>query len=324
MVEATREAVRDPGEAWLDCMRRGNFPAAWRLSDAALKARAGVPCWDWPRHLQYIWDGRPLARQRVLVRCYHGLGDAVQFIRYLRLLKRVAAETIVWAQPALLPLLATAQGIDRLLPLHDGAPDAEFEVDVELMELPHVFRSTLATIPADVPYLRAEPLELAREEHGAPLKVGVVWQSGSWNPARSVPVPLMGSIAKVPGVAVYVLQDQHAAASWPAGLGAVLQTEPVGQLARAIAAMDLVVTVDSLPCHLAGALGVATWTLLPVEADWRWMRDREDSPWYPTMRLWRQQRAGEWEPVIARVQSELRRLVTERERLRRVIKGRAA
>src|SRR3712207_6559067 len=141
-------------------MRRGEFEAAWALSDAVLRARAGVPCWHLPRHLQYIWDGTPLAGKRVLVRCYHGLGDTIQFIRYVPLVSAIAAEVIVWAQPALIPILRTVRGIGRLLPLHTGAPAVEYDLDVEVMELPHVFRTTLATLPAEVPYLHVEPVPL--------------------------------------------------------------------------------------------------------------------------------------------------------------------
>jgi hypothetical protein len=121
---------------WKVSMQRGAFEAAWGISDAVLRARAGVPCGHWPRHLQYIWDGTPLAGKRVLVRCYHGLGDTIQFIRYVPLIKEIAREVMVWAQPALLPLLRTLRGIDLLLPLHDGTPDVEYDVDVESMELP--------------------------------------------------------------------------------------------------------------------------------------------------------------------------------------------
>jgi hypothetical protein len=105
---------------WKVSMQRGAFEAAWGVSDAVLRARAGVPCEHWPRHLQYIWDGTPLAGKRVLVRCYHGLGDTIQFIRYVPLIKEIAREVMVWTQPALLPLLRTMRGIDLLLPLHDG------------------------------------------------------------------------------------------------------------------------------------------------------------------------------------------------------------
>src|SRR4051812_44087459 len=108
---------RDPSHAWIRHMRSGRFEAAWEVSDAVLRARAGTLCWHLPRHEQYVWDGRPLAGKRVLVRCYHGLGDTIQFIRYAPLLKSIAAEVSVWAQPPLIPLLRTVRGIDRLLPL---------------------------------------------------------------------------------------------------------------------------------------------------------------------------------------------------------------
>src|SRR5688572_4769011 len=108
---------------WTLHMRRGEFEAAWKVSDRVLRARAGVPCEHLPRHFQYFWDGQPLDGKRVLVRCYHGLGDTIQFIRYAPLLRSRAREVIVWAQPKLIPLLRSVPGIDLLLPLHDGAPD---------------------------------------------------------------------------------------------------------------------------------------------------------------------------------------------------------
>src|SRR5215217_4156499 len=110
-------------DPWVHAMQHGDFARAWAISDTVLRERARVPCAHWPRHLQYIWDGSSLKGKRVLVRCYHGLGDTVQFIRYAPQIRAIAREVIVWAQPALLPLLRTARGIDRLLPLHDGAPD---------------------------------------------------------------------------------------------------------------------------------------------------------------------------------------------------------
>lgn len=121
-----RPAPPSTGDAWKDRMRLGDFEGAWKISDEVLRSRTGQPCWDWPRHLQSIWDGRPLAGKRVLIRCYHGLGDTLQFIRFAPLVKAIAREVIVWAQPALIPLLKTAAGIDRLLPLHDGTPEAEY------------------------------------------------------------------------------------------------------------------------------------------------------------------------------------------------------
>src|ERR1051325_8105906 len=128
----------DTSNMWMRYMRRGEFEEAWKFSDADLKSREGKPCWHLPRHFQYIWNGTSLKGKRVLVRCYHGLGDTIQFIRYMPLVKAIAAEVIVWAQQPLIPLLKTVQGIDRLLPLHDGTPEVEYDADVEIMELPHI------------------------------------------------------------------------------------------------------------------------------------------------------------------------------------------
>ncbi|MFL5384350.1 MAG: ADP-heptose--LPS heptosyltransferase [Longimicrobiaceae bacterium] len=314
MAEGAREAEGDdPGARWMAAMRRGDFAAAWEPSDAVLRARAGTPCWHLPRHEQWVWDGTPLDGKRVLVRCYHGLGDTLQFIRYAPLVRRVAAEVTVWAQPALIPLLRTVRGIDRLLPLHDGACEAEHDVDVEVMELAHVFRSTLDTLPAEVPYLHADPAPIERDGR---LHVGLVWRAGEWDDRRSIPFPLLAPLAEIPGVALHVLQ-RGPARDEAAGFGIDSGSDDVLECARVMRALDRVVTVDSMTAHLAGALGVPVWTLLHAEPDWRWMEGRGDSPWYPTMRLFRQAAAGEWAPVIARVAAGLRELVERREMERR-------
>jgi hypothetical protein len=311
MIEAP-DAGEDVFGSWLHHVRRGDFHLAWKVSDAVLGARAGVSCAHEPRHLQYIWDGSALTGRRVLVRCYHGLGDTIQFIRYAPLVKAVAKEVIVWAQPSLLPLLRTARGIDQLLPLHDGTPDVDYDVDVEIMELPHVFRSTLASLPATVPYLHAKPAKLASAPADARnFNVGLIWQSGDWDDRRSVPVSLLTPLARIPGVTVHILQRGPALAEWPRELGAQSGSDRVEELARVMRALDLVITVDSMPAHLAGALGVSTWTLLHADPDWRWLMNRDDSPWYPTMRLFRQARAGDWTDVVARVQKELREISAE-------------
>ncbi|HEX2060790.1 MAG TPA: hypothetical protein VHK90_08610, partial [Thermoanaerobaculia bacterium] len=136
-------------EAWFAHMRRGDFEAAWRVSDAILREHAGVACHDRPRHEQWVWDGTPLDGKRVLIRCYHGLGDTIQFARYFPLVRRVARDVVAWVQPSLIPLLSTMRDPVKMLPLHDGPPEVEYDVDVESMELMHVFRC----VPNVVPYL---------------------------------------------------------------------------------------------------------------------------------------------------------------------------
>lgn len=288
-------------EEWLHRASRGDLAGAWVVSDR-IRARTGSRRdWSAPRRLQAVWDGADFAGRRVLIRCYHGLGDTIQFIRYAPLLKAVAREVIVWVQPALLPLLRSAQGIDRLLPLHDGTPNAGYDVDIEVMELPYAFRSTLSTIPRDVPYLTAAAAAL-----DAPRpRIGIVWRAGDWDRRRSIPFPVVSTLFDVPGVSWYALQMEIAREERLPRL-LIPDTRGIERLAEAIRGLDLVVTIDSMPAHLAGALGVPVWTLLPHAADWRWMVGRADSPWYPTMRLFRQSQAGEWGRVI----EEIRHLVS--------------
>jgi hypothetical protein len=297
----------DLAAQWMEHMRYGEFDRAWRKSDILLRHHLAAPpaASDVPRHQQVIWNGASLQGKRVLVRCYHGLGDTIQFIRYIPLLKAIAARVTVWAQPSLMTLLSTACGIDRMIPLDDGTPDCDYDADVEVMELPYVFRTTMETIPARVPYFHidASILEDCR------MKVGLVWRGGDWDPRRDVPFDLLTQLAEIREISFYALQQEASAFEHHESFKNIL---PCGGdaliTARVMRALDLVISIDSMPAHLAGALGVRTWTLLQVDADWRWMSDRMDSPWYPTMRLFRQQRAGDWQPVVAQVKRELRKL----------------
>lgn len=300
MSEQIQEAEPD---VWMQHMRQGAFEEAWKKSDADLKARAGQPCWHWPRHFQYIWDGQSLTGKRVLVRCYHGLGDTIQFIRYMPLLKEIAAKVIVWAQEPLIPLLETIPSIDQLLPLHDGTPEVEYDADVEIMELPHYFRTTLATLPSTIPYLHIEPLTLSPESHQ--VKVGLVWKAGDWDESRSIPFSFFAPLAALSHIQFYMLQANAPEAGYNGEFGKYPGNFSLYDYARVLKGLDLLITVDSMPAHLAGALGVPVWTLLRTEADWRWMENRDDSPWYPTMRLFRQTQRGNWDEVINRVTKAL-------------------
>jgi hypothetical protein len=292
---------------WTRCMRHGDMEGAWRISDAVLLARRGRSCTHLERHEQWIWDGTPLIGRRVLVRCYHGLGDTIQFIRYLPSLNAIASRVTVWAQPQLGSLIRSMPGPHRVLALHDGAPGVDYDVDVEALELPHVFRSTLRSLPAEVPYLHVRPAPIRRDGR---MAVGLVWQAGTgWDARRSIAPEVLRPLAAVPGVQLHLLQRGPAPAP---GLGVVSGSADVARAARVMASLDLVISVDSMPAHLAGALARPVWTLLHRDADWRWMHARDDSPWYPTMRLFRQARAGEWEPVIDRVAHELERIAAGR------------
>ena len=190
-VAQARGVTEDLGSQWFAHMRRGDLDAAWRVSDEVMRRRGGTSQAHLPRHEQAVWNGAPLDGQRVLIRCYHGLGDTIQFIRYAPLVRSVAKEVIVWVQPELMPILRTAPGIDRLEPLHDGVPDVEYDVDVEVMELPFVFRSTLDTLPAALPYLHAPRAPLTRD---VPLMIGLASRAGDWGTPRSVPLDAQGAL----------------------------------------------------------------------------------------------------------------------------------
>jgi hypothetical protein len=288
-------------------MLQGEFERAWRISDAVLRRRRGRSAAHLPRHLRWVWDGTPLAGRRVLVRCNHGLGDTLQFARFLPDIARIARGVILEAPPALIPLLAELPGVDALIPLDGAVPP--FEVEIEIMELAHALRVTPDQVSAAVPYLRmpgaARPASRAREA----LSVGIVWAAGDWRPERSLPPSLLQPLATSPGVVLVSLQQGDA-------LGAIERLpfhveRPLGSAARLedtaslIAQLDLVLTVDTMVAHLAGALGARVWTLLDWGADWRWMLERSDSPWYPTMRLFRQPQPSAWASVIDEVAAAL-------------------
>jgi hypothetical protein len=292
--------------AWMQYMRAGAFEEAWKLSDKVLAAGVNRDP-QLPRHYQCVWDGSPLEGKQVFVRCYHGLGDTIQFIRYIPQLKQLAKAVIVWAQEPLLDLLKTIPEIDQLLALHDGKPDVNYDVDLEIMELPFIFRTTPDTIPSRIPYLLTEPLKLS-EEHK--FNVGIVWQSGNWNQARCIPFSALAPLATLKNINLYILQANSEDAGWQEGFGINPGEFNLYNYARVIRGLDLMISADSMPAHLAGAMNVPVWTILHNQSDWRWMEKREDSPWYPSMRLFRQQENESWESVIEQVALELQKLAT--------------
>jgi hypothetical protein len=222
------------------------------------------------------------------------------------LLRQIASSTLVWAQPQLIPLLRTVAGIDVLLPLHPGRPAVDYDADIELMELPHALRVTPETLPRDVPYFNLGSSCFDPRARARPA-VGIVWQSGDWDARRSIAPSLMKQVIQLGGIQWQILQRGPALAARPSGLGLVPDIRHILDEAACMRSLDLLISVDTLSAHLGGALGVPTWTLIPADADWRWMENRDDTPWYPTMRLFRQDEPGNWRPVIERVVDALRK-----------------
>lgn len=260
------------------------------------------------------WDGGDLAGKRLLVWTEQGYGDTFQFARYVPLLKERGAEIVLEIQPELRPLMQSLKGVDRLIPRGDRLPS--FDCHLPLMSLPHRFGTTLGSVPATMPYLAAEPARIAawREKISAlpGFRVGLCWQGSSRHQAdhlRSMKLASLAPLVTLPGVSAVSLQygggEQIAAAGlahrihdWSDRMdreGAFLDSAAV------IAGLDLVVTVDTAIAHLAGALGKPVWLLLGSAPDFRWLLTREDSPWYPTLRIFRQRRQGDWDEPVARL-----------------------
>ncbi|MCP3402112.1 hypothetical protein [Bradyrhizobium sp. CCGB20] len=257
-----------------------------------------------PRHLQRIWRGEPLAGKRVLVRCYHGLGDTIQFLRFMRPLRNVARQVTVWCQRDLLPLVERSAGVDRAIALHDGAPEVDFEVDIEIMEVPHAIKATSEHVATMAPYVALPLGEMPQFIAGNGLSVGLVWEVGAWDKRRSIPPALLHRLA-VAGVTLYSLQ-LGTQQSDLAKIGARDISAPdIASLCDRLRQLDLVVCVDTMLAHLAGATGCEAWVLLHSDCDWRWPLSGSRSLWYPSLRLFHQTKPGEWESVVQKVAERL-------------------
>ena len=262
------------------------------------------------------WTGPASGQSRVLVLNDHGLGDTIQFVRYLPAMAAAGVEATFVCPPKLHRLLAPAIGAR----LAGAPPDEPFDAQIAISSLPHAFRTRLETVPAEVPYLRAEPAlaaEWAARIGSAGFRIGIAWQ-GNPHPeadrARSFPLSSAAPLAALPGVRLVSLQKGFGEEQ-VAGLPRPMRVETVGDLdsgpdafvdtAAAMASLDLVVTCDTSIAHLAGALARPVWVALKSDAEWRWMTGRDDSPWYPTMRLFRQRRRGAWAEVFAAMAAAL-------------------
>jgi tetratricopeptide (TPR) repeat protein len=269
------------------------------------------------------WLGQQIDGARILLHSEQGLGDALQFIRYVPMVAARGAKVILEVPSELRRLVerafsAAVQVVTR------GSRLPDFEWHSPLMSLPLVFRTDLASIPAPIPYLQADPQrtgEFAQHlalSSATGLRVGLVWSGSPLHTRdrqRSIPLAQLRALTEIPGVTFYSLQKGPATKDlldMPIDMNLVDLSghlNDFGDTAAALANLDLVVTVDTAVAHLAGALGKPVWILLTHNPDWRWLLDRTDSPWYPTARLFRQHAAGDWSSALERVHGELSRLV---------------
>jgi len=311
-----------------------NYPKARYNLALALLQRGDLPQgfteyeWRWqlphnpPRNFsQPLWDGSSLQGQRILLHAEQGFGDTIQFIRYAPLVARRGGYVIVECQAPLIQLVATVPGINQVVAQGETLP--QFDVHVPLLSLPYLFETTLETIPTQIPYVSppaSHHLKLDAPQ-GTQFKVGIAWAGSPKNPNnrhRSLDLAYFSTLLDISGVALYSLQKESPAAELDR-LGNYKeriqdlshQLHNFTDTAAVVAQLDLVITVDTSVAHLAGALGKPVWVLLNFDPDWRWLLGRETSPWYPSVRLFRQDSPGNWQDVFARVAESLSALLAD-------------
>jgi Flp pilus assembly protein TadD len=321
-------------------LKSGHFERGWPEHEWRLRCKRHLGC----RVNRPFWDGNVFPDRTILLHFEQGFGDTLQFIRYARLVKSRGGQVAVLCRQPLVGLLSRCEGVDQAF---DGTAgfEAECHMQAPLLSLPAIFGTTLATIPARVPYLFPEPTmvehwrpvldHLRRQAFGAgpvapdvstgeernrPFLVGIAWQgepnqgSDRW---RSFPLARFAPLAALPGVRLICLQVGPGTeqVSELGGRFPVVELPGRGGLdfsetAAIVAQLDLVIAPDTAVAHLAGGLGVPVWVPLAFASDWRWLAGRDDNPWYPTLRLFRQTRLNDWEGVFHGMAGELRTILS--------------
>jgi tetratricopeptide (TPR) repeat protein len=287
--------------------RRGWEEFEWRLRSPGRKLNRGFQ--------QPQWNGSNLTGKTILLHTEGGFGDALQFIRYVPMVAERGGGIILECQPELVRLFTQLPGISEIIPRLNVLP--QFDFQIPLQSLPRVFGTTLENIPASIPYLKGPPQsaehwkERLASEPGR--KVGLVWAgSNTSGGRRSRSLEIFAPLADIPGVRFYSLQKgSEGGQPVPSRLSLTDYTNSFNDfadMAGFIENLDLVISVDTSIAHLAGAMGKPVWTLISFVGEFRWLRDRLDSPWYPTMRLFRQGKDESWIAVVARIAQELRAL----------------
>jgi hypothetical protein len=323
-LEAALRAMPDHAEAhWRlsqVLLLLGEYEAAWphAVWDAKVSFLPRAPSFPRPH-----WDGSDLRGKTILLHTTQGIGDTIQFIRYVPMVAGLGARVVLLChQPKLLPLLKQTTGVERIIT--EAWEQPQYDVHCSLLALPRLFQTTAATIPRADAYIAADPnltatwAERLASPGGAGKRVGVVWAG---NPDhrndrnRSMPLEALSPLGHLAGVMLHSLQKGPVAGQLAGSsltskiidLGP--QLNDLSDTAAVVANLDLIITVDTSVAHLAGAMGKPVWTLLPFVPDWRWMLDRPDTPWYPTMRLFRQRALGDWAGLVDEVVRALRAIM---------------
>lgn len=294
---------------WYCWMLLGDFESAWRESDFIEASGAPDP--------NRFWDGLPFDGKRVLLRALHGYGDAVQFIRYAPLIRRRAARLIVQTHREMLPLIERVEGVDETMTWPDLPGDRRrWDQEIEIMELPRAFRTTIQSIPVRIPYISIEPGLIKQSQRRLPktakTKIGLLWASSQYDVSRSMTLSTLAPLLNQRQFAFYSFQrgpEREELNNYSEKFvihDTALSSSSMLDTAADLCNMDLIISVDTFAAHLAGALGRPVWLMVPWAADWRWMLNTDTSPWYPSMRLFRQSAPGEWAPVVSAIAEKLR------------------
>jgi tetratricopeptide (TPR) repeat protein len=290
---------------------QGDYARGW----PEYEARWSIPGRDRRDFCQPQWKGEPLQGERILVHAEQGLGDTMQFVRYLPLIVARGGQVILEVQPRLRRFLSGVNGAVQVISRGDPLPDYAWHCP--LLSLPLALQTDMASIPSDVPYLHADGAKVGRWKQRLAsngLRIGLCWNGSPLrrrNMWRSIPLELLAPLLRIEGTTFYSLQMGEPAKEMAAVPDAVHivdlsgEQEDFDDAAAIVANLDLTITIDTSIAHLAGAMGKPVWVMLNNTPDWRWSLNREDSLWYPTARLFRQTAPGEWQPVVNRVQEEL-------------------
>jgi len=330
----------DPGEA-MSWYRKAiqidpDFvDAHWNLSFALLLAGQFEEGWqeyEWiwklkkPKHKlpQPLWDGADIKGKSILLYAEQGFGDVIHFVRYAPRVADKGAEVILGCQKELKSLLKGIPGVSSVVAFGEALP--KFDLQCPLPSLPRIFNTTIDSIPSQVPYMQPDIQSVSKWRHKLhidklSLNIGLVWAGspGHLNDRnRSCPPDLFLPIARIDGLRLFSLQKEIPE-RWSSGsvseLNLIDYTEDIedfSDTAGIIMNLDIIISVDTAVAHLAGSLGKPVWSLLPFAPDWRWMLNRDDSPWYPTMRLFRQPSPGDWKSVISKLHDELEKSLMEK------------
>jgi tetratricopeptide (TPR) repeat protein len=306
----------------LQLLLAGDFEKGWKEYEWRLQLPDLASLW--PHAGRTRWDGSPLDGKVILLYAEQGFGDAIQFVRYAPMVAERGGRVIVSCQPRLKSVLGSVPRVSRVLHWEEQLPP--FDVSCSLLSLPLLFDTRVETIPAPLPYVRPDAAKAERwkkrlDAEKAALKVGLYWATESKiriSPLRSLTLDMLAPLGDVRGVTYYSLQRGAAAAQAarpPQGMKLIdlaLELDDFSDDAALMANLDLVISIDTATAHLAGAIGRPVWTLTHFPPEWRWLLGREDSPWYPTMRLFRKGRGDSWQDVASRLAQCLRQIAGER------------